>query len=250
MDHFAAILSRRNHALFLDCRPQSDGGYITRHIPLPADYRLLVVDSGTHHQNARGEFNLRVAACRAGVALLRRVYPDIRQLRDVQHIPWQDLAPHLPDQSTVADLATAGIDLGELPGVDPQAPLHIAACCRHVWHENHRVLDALDALERHDIPRVGSLLREAHRSAKEDYAISTRELDCIVDTACAVDGVTGARLTGAGWGGCALVLVHADAVAELQQRVRADFSAAIGYTPAMFLCQAGPGASVIATLDV
>ena len=72
MDHFASILSRQGHALFLDCRPASDGAYVTRHVPMPAGYRLMVVDSGVHHENARGEFNLRVAACRAGVAVLAR----------------------------------------------------------------------------------------------------------------------------------------------------------------------------------
>ena len=68
MDHFASILSRRDHALFLDCRPTPAGSYATKHVPMPAGYRLMVVDSGVHHDNARGEFNLRVAACRAGVA--------------------------------------------------------------------------------------------------------------------------------------------------------------------------------------
>lgn len=250
MDHFAAILTQRDHALFLDCRAQADGSYPTRHIPFPAAYRLLVIESGVHHQNVRGEYNRRVAACRAGVALLRREHPGITQLRDVETIPWAKLAPFLPEQTTIADLAATGIDLGELPGVDPYAPLRVQACCRHVWHENHRVLETLNALDRNDVAAVGDLLTAAHRSARDDYNISTPELDFLVETACAVEGVAGARLTGAGWGGCVLALVHTDAVPLLQKRLAAAFAAQFGRVPAMFLCQAGPGAGLVATLEL
>lgn len=250
MDHFAAILTRRDHALFLDCRAQADGRYPTRHIPFPPAYRLLVIESGVHHQNVRGEFNLRVAACRAGVALLRREHPEITQLRDVESIPWASLAPFLPERTTVAGLAATGIDLGELPGVDPHASLRVKACCRHVWHENHRVLQALSALDGDDVSTVGELLTAAHHSARDDYNISTPELDFLVETACAVRGVAGARLTGAGWGGCVLALVHADAVPLLQDRLTVAYAGRFGRVPAMFICQAGPGAGLVATLEL
>ena len=84
MDQMAAFFSERNRALFLDCRPNGSGEYAMDRLPLPDDYRILVMDSGVKHSNTRGEFNQRVAACRTGVALLRRDRPHITHLRDVQ----------------------------------------------------------------------------------------------------------------------------------------------------------------------
>ena len=248
LDHFAALLTQADHALFLDCRPDTDTNYITRHIPFPASHRLLVVDSGVHHDNVRGEFNLRVAACRAGVALLRAQFPNITHLRDIQHIPWAELSPYLPAEITAKQLLADGISLGDIPGLDADAPLRVQACCRHVWHENERVLQTLDALSAGDIAAVGSLLTAAHASARDDYAISTPELDFLVEKANQIAGVEGARLTGAGWGGCMVVLVDANAVDALQTQLSADYEQAYGTAPAMFLCQAAPGAAYLGTV--
>lgn len=245
MDHFAALLTRRDHALFLDCRAQPDGSFTTRHIPFPNSHRLLVIDSGVRHDNIRGEFNLRVAACRAGVALLRTAYPNITHLRDVQETPWEDLVPYLPELITPRQLAEQGISLGDLPGLEPDTPLRVLACCRHVWSENARVLQTLDALAKSDIQTVGTLLTAAHNSARDDYQISTPELDFLVSHANAQPGVAGARLTGAGWGGCVLVLVEADAIDALQSELGKAFAERFGYTPASFLCQAAPGAACL-----
>jgi len=131
MDQFATLFARRGHALFLDCRPNQPGDnhrdyhgdYHFEHIPLPEDYQLLVVDSGVHHENARNEFNQRVAACRAGVALLKSAYPTITHLRDVQEVDWQLLENELPEQITLDTLGNQGIDLGDIPGLNPTTML-------------------------------------------------------------------------------------------------------------------------------
>jgi galactokinase len=112
------------------------------------------------------------------------------------------------------------------------------------------VLQTLDALAVNDIAQVGNLLRDAHASARDDYAISTPELDFLVNTAEAVEGVAGARLTGAGWGGCIVVLVAQAAVDELHTRLTAAYATYTGRTPAIFLCQAGPGAGPVAHLSI
>jgi galactokinase len=250
MDHFAALLTQRGHALFLDCRVRDNGAYLTRHIPFPAGHRLLVVDSGVHHDNIRGEYNLRVSACRAGVALLRRSFPNITHLRDVQEVAWQELAPQLVEHTTARELAGQGIDLGDIPGLDHDTTLNVLACCRHVWHENARVLRTLDALAANDIAAVGALLTNAHKSAADDYSISTPELDFLVNTANALPGVVGARLTGAGWGGCVLIMAEADCVDDLQAALGRAYAASFGRTPAMFLCQAAPGAGYLGSVEV
>ncbi len=248
MDQFIALLGRRDHALFLDCRPVN-GAFANEAIPLPQDYRLLVVNSGVHHTNVRNEFNQRVASCRAGVAILRRDMPDITHLRDVEGRDWADLEALLPEQTSVAALQSAGHDLGDLPNVAVDAQLRVAACCRHVWSENQRVLAAVDAMRKNQIERLGILLNEAHASARDDYRISTPELEILVDAAMAVDGCAGARLTGAGWGGCIVALVHQESVAEFQQRIPAIYASQTGLEAAAFPCQASPGAGWVITAD-
>jgi galactokinase len=243
MDQFISLLARRGHALFLDCRPAGDGKYSMDHIPLPEDYSLLIADSGVHHKKAvRGAYNQRVAACRAGVGLLSPDYPGITHLRDVQAVPWTELEARLPEETTVREITEQGIDLGNIPGLTPESSLKVRARCRHVWTENRRVEEAVAALHNGEVERLGRLLNEAHASARDDYEISCTELETLVGAACEVDGVLGARLTGAGLGGCIVALVHQDAVTDFETHVSQQFQAQTGRPTSIFTCQSGPGA--------
>lgn len=245
MDQFAALLSRRDHALFLDCRPGPDGRYPMQHVPLPQGHQLLIVNSGVRHQNIGGGYNWRVAACRAGVGLLRAAYPGITHLRDVQAVPWTELEPHLPESITVGELAARGVALGDIPGLTGETPLKVRARCRHVWTENRRVEAAVEAMRAGEIAALGRLLNEAHASARDDYEISCPELEILVAAAREVDGVAGARLTGAGWGGCIVALVEDDAVPEFERHVSTRYREATGRAPDIFACRAGPGAGPV-----
>jgi galactokinase len=243
MDHFIALLGQRGHALFLDCRPHASGQHETEQIPLPRGYSILIADSGVRHQNVRGAFNQRVAACRAGVKLLQAHFPGITHLRDVQDVPWADVAPMLPDEVTVGDLMERGISLGDLPGLAPGTSLKVRARCRHVWTENRRVRAAVTALRAGEVTVLGHLLNEAHASARDDYGVSCPELECLVQAAREVDGVVGARLTGAGWGGCIVAVVHDGAVLEFKAHVSSRYRAEIGRPTAIFACRTAPGAN-------
>lgn len=247
MDHFASILGRRDHALFLDCRPSPRGRYATSHLPVPVGYRLMVVDSGVHHDNARGEFNLRVGACRAGVALLQAAYPGATHLRDVQDEPWQELAPLLPEKIVARDVPGSDDVFRDLPGVRPDTLLRVRSCCRHVWTENERVLQSVQALHEGDVARLGALLTSAHSSARDDYEVSCPEVEVLIRTALEVDGVEGARLTGAGWGGCIIALTNRDAAGEFERHVRMNYVEQCGRDPTIFACSAGPGAAIVST---
>jgi len=243
MDQFIALLGQRDHALFLDCRPVADGQYKMDHIPLPKDYSLLIADSGVRHQKVvRGAYNQRVAACRAGVGLLRPHFPGITYLRDVQDVAWPELAEWLPEAATVSEIQEGGVDLGDVPGLTFDVLLKVRACCRHVWTENRRVEEAVVALAAGDVATLGSLLNEAHASARDDYEISCPELDSLVLAAREVDGVVGARLTGAGLGGCIVAVVHNDAVSDFEAHVSKQFQARMGRETTIFACQSGPGA--------
>jgi len=256
MDQFIALLARPGHALFLDCRPQGPAPsqaegprYSLAHVRLPSKVRIMVADSGVHHTNVRGEYNLRVAACRAGVACLRARYPGIAKLRDVQDVDWAELAPLLPEALAVAEARVRGADLDDVPLPTDDAALRVRACCRHVHSENARVQATVAALEAGDVATAGRLLNEAHTSARDDYEISCPELEVLVEAARAVEGTAGARLTGAGWGGCIVALVHQEAVAQFEVEVSHRYREATGREAAIFACSAGGGAELVFTAE-
>ncbi|MCX6032182.1 MAG: hypothetical protein NT169_23170 [Chloroflexi bacterium] len=248
MDQFIAMLGRRDHAMFLDCRPDAAGAYHTEYVPLPEGYRAIIVDSGVRHRNVGGGYNHRVAACRAGVALLRARYAGITHLRDVQDQPWDEFARCLPEETTVAELSASGVDLGDVPGLTADTCLRVHARCRHVWTENRRVLAAMAAMRAGDALRLGRLLDEAHASARDDYEISCAELECLVRAAGEVEGVAGARLTGAGWGGCIVALVRADAVPAFITHIINTYRGETDLAAVAFDCRAGPGAGRVLTV--
>jgi galactokinase len=160
----------------------------------------------------------------------------------VQDAPWAQLDPHLPETITVAELEQRGIRLGDLPGLAADLSLRVKARCRHVWTENGRVLAALAAMRGGDATALGRLLDQAHASARDDYEISCPEIEILVQAAHEVDGVAGARLTGAGWGGCIVALVRADAVSDFETHVGRRYAAETGRQASIFACRAGAGA--------
>lgn len=176
MDQFVSRLGKQNHALFIDCRTLD-------YKDVPIDFGenvLLVVNSKVKRELAKSAYNERRASCELVVKHLQQNNPAIAALRDVE-MPMLEKARR---------------------ELDPIAYQR----ARHVISENSRVLDAIRALENRDQKTFGNLLYASHASLQNDYAVSCAELDFIV--ACARDaGALGARLTGAGFGGCAIVLL-------------------------------------------
>lgn len=249
MDQFSAILARRDHALFLDCRPRGEGpDYRYEHVPLPAEFAVVVVDSGVRHRNTGPHFNRRVAECRIGVRLLQRHYPDIQSLRDVEDLPWEDLEPLLPETISRDELAGLGIDPDALLNRGVATGAHqflVRRRCRHVVSENRRVLEAVSALRAGDVRAFGALMDQAHASARDDYEISTLEIETLVGIARQAEGTMGVRLTGAGWGGCVVALVAHELAASFCDSVPKAYQFETGKRAQSFLCRSGPGASLV-----
>ena len=241
MDQFISLLGQKGQALFLDCRP----GFHNELVPLPTDVAVLVINSGVKHQNTSGHFNRRVAACRAGVGLLQKPFPQVQALRDLEDIPWSQIEPHLPTSITVAELKQQGVNLDDLPGIRADVSLKVRARCRHVWSENGRVLQAKAAMQTQDVARLGQLLQEAHASARDDYEISCQEVETLVAILQAQSGVTGARLTGAGWGGCVVALVEQERVTAVAQQTIQQYVATTQIQANAFICQPGVGAGLV-----
>ncbi len=191
MDQMVASLGRKDHALFLDTRTLE-----VAHVPLPAGVRVAVVDSGVPRRLAEAGYNQRRSECEAAARAL-----GVPALRDL----------------TPADLPR----LEALP-----APL--ARRARHVITENARVLEGLEALKRGDAARFGALMLASHASLRDDFEVSTPELDALVALALEA-GALGARLTGAGFGGAIVALVPKNRYAAWKQRVLAGWARARVY---------------------
>jgi len=214
MDQFVSCHGAAGHALLLDCRSLA-----FRLAPIDPSVRLVVCNSMVRHELAGGEYNLRRAECERGVALLKPALPGIRALRDV----------------SMAELTAHVAMLPELT----------LRRCRHVVAENDRVLRAGAALEGGQVEEFGRLMNESHRSMRDDYEISCRELDILVDLAWGVEGVLGSRMTGGGFGGCTVSMVRADAVERFCASLAAGYAAATGITPEILVCSPGDGVSIV-----
>lgn len=212
MDPYAVGLARESSLLWLDCKDRT-----SEYIPIDhARLSIAVADTLVRRELAQGAFNERVAQCRAAFAGLRPHQPDATCLRDVR---FETLAAH-------------GHEL------EP-------ACARrahHVVGEVARTFSARDSLRRGDPAGFGAEMTRAHESLREFFEVSVPELDRLVDSAVATPGVHGARLTGAGFGGCAVVLLERGAETELTARLTADFERAFGRPPVVefFGGDAGP----------
>ncbi len=254
MDQFISVLGTRGHALFLDCRPASDGsGYPYRQIPLPTGYAIIVADSGVRHSNTGPHYNRRVAEGRIGVRLIQKHCDGVTHLRDVENVPWPEIEPLLPEKVTSDALRGMGIDPDTIldSGVSPETDtFFVRRRCRHVITENHRVLEACDALEKNDLERLGSLLNEAHASARDDYEISVPEIETLVTLARQQPGVMGARLTGAGWGGCIVAIVEVEAAGDLTRGLADDYQRETGRQARVFACRSARGAGLVLEASV
>lgn len=188
MDQFVSRLGKRNQALFLDCRTLQ-----YEHIPFSFDeVALLIVDTRKKRELAKSAYNERRAECAEAVAFFRSINSQVTALRDVS-----------PEEFEKHKELLSGKLRGRV---------------RHVVTENRRVLDAVAALKGNDISFFGNLMYASHRSLREDYNVSCEELDWIVDKA-RDNGALGARLTGAGFGGCALVLTSKDRTEPIIEKV-------------------------------
>lgn len=213
MDQFISANGAAGHALMLDCRSLA-----FELLPIPGSLCLVICDTGVKHQLAGGEYNTRRAQCEAGVEKLRSVLPGIRALRDV----------------TPADLERHAGLLAEL----------VRRRCRHVILENERVTKFAEALNRHDLPALGTLMAASHASLRDDYEVSCHELDTMVACARRAPGIIGTRMTGGGFGGCTVNLVDANKAEEFQASVATAYHTATGRQPRLFVSAAAAGAGV------
>jgi len=216
MDQFASIFGEPGRALLLDCRSLDH-----RAIELVGDDLALVAcHSGSPRRLETSAYNERRSQCDAAVEAIARLEPGVTSLRDVTPSMLAAVRDHLE-------------------------PLAVRRAT-HVVEEDQRVLDAIAAFEIGDLAQVGRLFYASHASLRDLYDVSSPELDTLVEIARATPGVIGARLTGAGFGGCTINLVHRGAVPGLRAAVMRDYPARTGLTPRVIEVAASAGARRIA----
>ncbi|MEA2174210.1 MAG: galactokinase [Blastocatellia bacterium] len=215
MDQFVAALGEEGHALLIDCRALTA-------VPLPLDTSSMVVaicDTNVKHALASSEYNTRRAECERGVQILSEALPGIRALRDVSV---DDFLKH-----------------------EERLPEPVRRRCRHVVTEDARTLAAAEALRAGELEKMGQLMVLSHASLRDDYEVSCRELDIMVEIALKVEGVAGARMTGGGFGGSTVNLVRRDALEEFREAIEREYNKATNKHPTIYISEPGAGAKEI-----
>ncbi len=214
MDQFISVLGAEDNALLIDCRSLE-----YRLILFPAQAALVIGNTKASRSLAGSAYNERRSQCEQGVALLRQELPDIAALRDV----------------TSEQLEAHKHLLPEL----------VYRRCRHVVSENERVMQTVDAFQRGDLAEAGRLMDASHASLRDDYEVSSAALDAMVDAMRSARGCIGARLTGAGFGGCAIALVEPGSEQAVGDAIFDLYPKAANIWPEIYTSRPGPGAHVL-----
>ena len=209
MDQFASVHGRAGQALFLDCRNLEWSA-----IPL-GDAAFVICNTRTKHDLAAGEYNKRRAECEQVAAILGKA-----SLREVT--------------------------LAEIGSMPPNPPEILKKRARHVVTENERVLAAVAALRSDDLRKLGALIDASHESLRDDYEVSSRELDIMVEIARRQAGVLGARMIGGGFGGCTINLMPREAREEFSSAVQREYLNATGIQAEIYEVNVANGAEEIA----
>jgi galactokinase len=215
MDQLTVSVAQKSHALLIDCRSLE-----VKHIDLNLPQAMIVIcNTNLKHELASSAYNQRRHECEAAVEMLRKYLPTVRALRDVN----------------VDDLKKHG---DTLPDV-------LYRRARHVVTENARTLEAAIALKDGDADKMGRLMAASHVSLRDDYEVSSAELDLMVELAGKCEAVFGARMTGGGFGGCTVNLVRRDEVEAFGNFITTEYRARTGIQPDIYAVNADDGVKEI-----
>jgi galactokinase len=206
MDQMISAAGKADHALLIDCRSLE-----TELVPLPAQTAVVVLDTGTRRGLVDSAYNERRSQCEAAAGFF-----GVKALRDVGWTQFEARQAELDELTRKR--------------------------ARHVVAENARVEAAVVAMRAGDAARLGALMDASHQSLKDDFEVSSPALDQMVECARTVDGCIGARMTGAGFGGCAMALIQEGKVVDFADQVGAAYRAQSGNEPQVYVCQATDGA--------
>ena len=216
MDQYVSCLGKKNYALFIDCRANKYELVSFK----DHNYQIVICNSKVQRGLVNSEYNKRKEECKIATEFFKHnLKREIRTLRD--------------------------ITLDEYKKYQSQLPEVIARRARHVISENYRVQAGVQSLREENFSAFGQLMIKSHQSLKDDYEVSCPELDLLVDLALKQEGVLGARMTGAGFGGCTVNLLKRDYVNAFKKRIKKEYKKITGINPDIYLTSPNEGAKVI-----
>jgi galactokinase len=211
MDMFAIGMGEANHAIFLNCHTLE---YKLIPVLIPG-YKLVIANSNKQRGLADSKYNERVAECQLGVVYLSQVI-ELSRLGDIGYPQFFKLQEKIPDEV-------------------------IRRRVRHVVSENQRVLNAVSCLLKSDLRQFGALMNTSHDSLNENYEVTGFELDTLVNEARKINGVIGARMTGAGFGGCTVNLVREESIEKMIREVGEKYEAITGLKADFYIAEISNG---------
>ena len=214
MDQFASACGEKDRLLYLDCRSLE-----WHTLPLPEDVAIVIADTTVRRALTSGEYNKRRADCEEAVRILSAQLPGINSLRDVSLETFNRFADRLPER--------------------------VQKRARHVVEEIERSQRIIPVLEGGDVAEFGRLINDCHASLRDLYEVSIPELDTMVRVAQSLPGCYGARLTGAGFGGCTVNLVARDHADAFSEALAAGYESETGIHPEIYICSASTGAELV-----
>jgi galactokinase len=215
MDQFAVAMGKKNHAIFLNT---ADLTYEYAPIDLKSA-KIIIINSNKKRSLLDSKYNERRAECEMALFELQKVV-SIKTLGDLTEDAFEQYMNAIKN------------------------PIHRKRA-KHAVYENQRTIKALAALKRNDLALFGKLMVASHVSLRDDYEVSGVELDTIVEAALKQEGVIGARMTGAGFGGCAVSIVESSCIPGFIDQVGKDYKAKIGYEAAFYIVEIGGGPVVL-----
>ena len=214
MDQFIIATGKKNTAIELDCNTLE-----YQYAPLElGDYRFVVMNTNKQRRLADSKYNERRGECETALKILQDSGVKISALCELTPAEWEKSKEKITDAV-------------------------IQKRAKHCIYENQRVKDAVSALKAGNLEKLGQLLNESHSSLKNDYEVTGIELDTLAETAQKQNGCLGARMTGAGFGGCGIALVHKDNIDTFIENVQKIYTDKIGYAAGFFACESGDGVS-------
>lgn len=212
MDQFAIGMGKTGQAILLNCQ-SLEYKYAPLHLE---NYVILIINTNKHRQLASSKYNQRRSECEHALKALQSKLP-IQSLCELTREDF-DANKHVIRNKVIQKRA------------------------RHVVYENARTLDAVQSLQEHDLQQFGELMNASHQSLQQDYEVTGLELDTVVETAWGQEGVLGARMTGAGFGGCAIAIVKKDKVNFIINRINKIYVNTIGYNATFYTAVMEDGA--------
>ena len=212
MDQYIIATGKKDTAEVLDCA-KIEHEYVPLNL---GDYRFVVMNTKKQRKLADSKYNERRAQCEEGLAILNKAGVKVPDLCSLSVEEFNKVGSAVKDEV-------------------------IYKRVRHCVTEMDRVLKAVDALKANDLKSLGQLLYASHNSLRDDYEVTGIELDTLVSEAAKHPGCIGARMTGAGFGGCAIALVHKDSTEDFIAKVQESYTKVVGYNGGFFACASGDG---------